>query len=239
MLPKTEHPIYEFTVPSTKKVLNYRPFLTKEKKILLMALETQNSDDIAKAVRQIISNCVLDKKFDIGSLTSFDVELFFLRLRAKSDSEIVESVYRCENVVDEKLCNHPMDVKFNLMDINVQVPADSAKKIELSATRGIVMKYPTIDLIERNPAASPVQDAFNFIIDCVDFVYDGDNLTHSREVPRNELEEFIDNLPTIQFAKLEKFVENMPKVRNVVKQKCAKCQFEHEIAMEGLASFFE
>lgn len=241
MLPKISHPMYEFTIPSTKKVVKYRPFLTREKKLLLIALETADDGEIIKAVKQVINNCVQDERFDVDALASFDVEMFFLQLRAKSDSETIEASFRCENPVNDKPCGNLLEVKHNISDTKVTEFPDHNKRVQFTSQTGVMMKYPTLGTLERfnkKENGSNVEVTFKFLADCVEYIYDGESIYRPNEMKPGELYEFLDSLPTQQYEKVEKFLTTMPVVKNTIKHKCSKCAFEHEIAMEGLTSFF-
>lgn len=241
MLPKISHPLYDFTIPSTKKTVKFRPFLTKEKKLLLIALETGDDGEIVKAVKQVINNCVQDERFDVDTLASFDVEMFFLHLRAKSDSEIVEANFRCEVLVEGKQCGNLLEVKHNISETKVTEFPGHDKKVQFTADTGIMMKYPTIGTLEKfnkKNMGSSVEVTFKFIADCVDYVYDGESIYRPHEMKPGELYEFLEALPTQQFEKVERFLTTMPVVKNTINHKCSKCGHDHEIAMEGLTSFF-
>lgn len=242
-LPMTQHPIYDFAVPSTGKKIKYRPFLTREKKILLIALETKDDGEIIKAVRQIITNCVLDPKFDVDSLASFDIELFFLHLRAKSDSEIVESTFTCQNVVEGQttVCGQKLETKYNILETKITEDPTHSKKILFGQDSGIMMKYPTFTMLEKfsKENKSKTEVAFNFIQGCVDYIFDKENIYKASEMSAKELTDYLDLLENKNFQKLEHFIQTMPKVRNLIDKTCPKCKFEHRIPVEGLSSFFD
>ena len=244
MLPKNEFPTYSFVVPSTQKSIQFRPFLRKDKKLLLIALENKDAGEIVNAVKQVLTNCVLDPKFDIDSLASFDIEMFFLNLRARSDSEIVEATYKCDNVVDDKPCGAKLDIVYNLLEQKLTTFPEHTKTIMLGKDTGVVMKYPTFTMLQEvsgpnNQTRNPVDVASDFITDCIDYVFDKENIHKFPEFSRKELEEYLDTLTTAQYAKIEQFIDTMPVLKHVVAKDCPKCKHHHVIEMEGLPSFFD
>lgn len=238
-LPKINVPTYDLTLPLTKKNIKFRPFLVKEQKILLMAVESEDSTFINDNVKQILKNCCLSD-INIDKLPVVDIEYFFLNLRARSVGEDVTLKYRCQNAPDgENKCLNVLEVDFNLLDINID-STDIKDKIELTNTVGIKMKYPTYGIIEKlNSSKDDSEIAFDIILDCIEFIYDQTELYNVEDISRQELTEFLENLNIDQFKKIQQFFENIPKLQKDIVTKCSKCGFEHKIHIEGLENFFE
>ena len=238
MLPKIEAPSYELVLPVSNKTIKFRPFLVKEQKILLMAMESGEKSVIENNIRQVLQNCALTP-IDVENLPLIDIEFFFLNLRARSIGEVIETKYKCENEVDGKTCGHVNDVSFNILDTQVEMPEEKSDLIPITDTIGIKMKYPDFSVIKKLEQAETITDiGFELVIDCIDYVYDGDNLYHAHETPKEELMQFLESLTKEQFDKLESFVDNMPKLEKKINFICTKCGFNHNINVQGLDDFF-
>lgn len=243
-LPKFDLPIYEMTVPSTGKKLKFRPFLVKEQKLLMMALETSNKQDILNAIKQCVENCVQTRGFKIENFASFDLEYFFIQLRAKSVGEVLRTRYTCENIVQKedgmKPCGHVMSVEINLMDVKVDGDVNNSKKIMFTESTGVMMKYPSINVAEiLLNSKNGIDFAFDFMVDCIDYIFDKDNIYPAKDIDRAELKEYLENLEQRNFRKIEEFFETLPQIKNTVNSTCPKCGYEHNIVVEGLQSFFD
>lgn len=237
-LPKISAPTFEITLPVSKKSIQFRPFLVKEQKILLMAMESGEKGVIESNVKHILNNCLISD-IDIDSLPIVDIEYYFLNIRARSVGEVVESKYKCENEVDGVVCNNTMDTKFNILDVQVDMPKDLNDKIQITPTVGVKLRYPNFDLVDKLQDLDNATDiAFELIIECIEYVYDEDNLYYAHETPREELMAFLESLTKDQFEKIEEFVENLPKLKKEIEVTCKKCGFSHKIKVEGLESFF-
>lgn len=238
-LPRIDAPTHQVTLPVSKKTISFRPFLVKEQKILLMAMESNDKKTIENNVHQILQNCILDD-IDLENLPLVDIEYFFLQLRARSAGEIVDSKYKCENVVDGKQCGNIMKTSFNILDLQVEFPKDIEDDIKLTNGIGIKLKYPTFKVTKNmKPEESVTTSAFELLVECIDFIYDKDNVYYASETPKSELMEFLESLTKSQFEKIEKFIQDMPKMNKKIDIKCSKCGFEHHLDIEGLESFFE
>ena len=238
MLPKIEAPSYELVLPVSNKTIKFRPFLVKEQKILLMAMESGEKSVIENNIRQVLQNCALTP-IDVENLPLIDIEFFFLNLRARSIGEVIETKYKCENEVDGKPCGAVNDVSFNILDTQVEMPEEKSDLIPITDTIGIKMKYPDFSVIKKLEQAETITDiGFELVIDCIDYVYDGDNLYHAHETPKEELMQFLESLTKEQFDKLESFVDNMPKLEKKINFICTKCGFNHNINVQGLDDFF-
>ena len=237
-LPKLTVPEYEAILPSTEKVIKYRPFLVKEEKILLTALEAEDDAVMADAIRQIVNNCVLEE-LDVFKLPTFDIEYLFLRLRAKSVGEKVSLGLRpwgCPNNKG-KLCEKSTEVEFNLEEVNVIKDENHSSKIMLSDDIGVKMKYPDIKNINIIDADSAIT-GMNIVRNCVDMVFTKDETFERDSFTDEELEEFIDSLNSDQFKKIKEFFDTMPTLKHTTKYKCETCGEEKETTLQGLNSFF-
>lgn len=238
-LPKIDVPTYELELPVSKKKIKYRPFLVKEQKTLLMAMESNESDSIHLAIRDILSNCTLTENLNLDELPIIDIEYYFIQLRAKSVSEIVESRYRCNNIVNEKECGNTMEKNINLLELKVE--QNEEVKAEFNLTDKLIMKlkYPRFGIIKDSLNYEDVNDlTFNMIALSIDYIYDGEQFYYAHEQTQEELLEFVENLNQEQFGKIENFFNNLPKLKQKLEMTCSKCGFEHKIDVEGLESFF-
>ena len=239
MLPRIDTPVYEVILPVSRKPVKFRPFLIKEQKNLLMAMEANDKDTIERNVKQILTNCTLTDSIDIDELPVVDVEYYFLQLRAKSVGEVVENKYICNNVVDGEPCNNKMDVNIDLNDIEVEINEDINEYIELTPTIGIKLSYPKFATMEKikNDSTS-VDMAFDIVVDSIEYIFDGEQYYYASESDPKELMEFIESMNTEQFNKIEEFFKNLPRLKKDLEFTCNKCGFEHHIEVEGLENFF-
>ena len=237
-LPKLNVPVYEAILPSTEKVIKYRPFLVKEEKILLTALEDKTGKALPPAVNQIINNCV-QGKLDVENLPTFDIEYLFLRLRAKSVGEEVTIGLRpwgcSEN--EGKLCEKTTQVKLNLEEVKVQKDKKHSSKIMLDDNIGVKMRYPNADTISIT-AENEVETGMEILKDCIDMIFTKEEMHEKGSYTDKELDEFFDSLNSKQFQKLKDFFDTMPVLKHTVKYKCETCGEEKETTLQGLNSFF-
>lgn len=239
MLPKIDSPVYGMTLPVSKKSINYRPFLVKEQKNLLMAMEADDKESIERNVKHILHNCTLTPNIDIEQLPVVDVEYYFLQLRAKSVGEIVENKYICNNEVNGTACGNSMLVKFDINDIKVEQDENASDVIQITDKISIKMQYPKFSTMESLKSTNTSVDmAFKIVADSIEYIFDGDQYYYANESDPKELVEFIESLNTEQFSKLEKFFKNLPKIKKELDFTCDKCGFHHHINVEGLENFF-
>ena len=238
-LPKIDTPVYDLDLPLSKKHIRFRPFLVKEQKNLMMAMEADDKETIERNIRQVLTNCTLTDNFDVDRLPVIDVEYYFINLRARSVGEIVENKYICTNEVDGVQCSNKMETKFNLLDITVDINPNAKDIIQLTDKISIKLKYPEFSLIDKlKQKETAVDIAFEVVVDSIEYIYDGEQYYHANETSKEELMQFIESLSQEQFSKLEEFFDNLPKMNRKVEMKCSKCGFDHTISMEGLESFF-
>jgi hypothetical protein len=244
-LPKIDLPTYELELPSTGKKINFRPFLVKEQKILLMAMESKKEIDAINAVKQIVSNCIVDKNFDVNEMSSFDLEYFFIQLRMRSIGEKISLSFTCKNTVSENQeCNNLMQFEYDLSNTTIEKNPDHTKTIFFTKDVGVVMKYPSFRITENlvqnsKTKKTSVENALDLIVDCIDYFFDKENVYHVKEMSKQEITDYVENIPKTSFDKMEKFFDTMPQVKSIVNHKCNKCGFEHAIPVEGLSNFFE
>lgn len=239
MLPRIDTPVYEIELPASKKKVQFRPFLVKEQKNLLMAMEADDRESIERNVKHILQNCTMTNDIDINQLPVVDVEYYFLQLRAKSVGEVVENKYICNNMVDGVQCNNKMDVKIDLNDIKVEIKGDINDYIEVTPTIGIKLRYPKFSTMEKlKKSSTSVDMAFDIVIDSIEYIFDGEQYYYANETDPKELMEFIESMNTEQFNKIEDFFKNLPKLKKDLEFTCSKCGFHHNIEVEGLENFF-
>ena len=234
-LPKLTTPTYELEIPSTDEKISYRPFLVKEEKILLMAMESGKNEDIVNAVKQIVSECTFNK-LKLGTMPMFDVEYIFLNIRAKSIGEISKLKLLCPD--DNKTY---VNVEVNLEDVQVQVSDDHTNKIELTDNMGMIMTYPTIDsFAESGIQQINANNMIDIIGSCVLQIYEdnGEKVYEAKDQTKKEWSEFIEQMNTSQFKQVQKFFDNMPRLKHEIKVKNPKTKKMNDITLAGLNDFF-
>ena len=234
-LPKLTTPTYELEIPSTDEKISYRPFLVKEEKILLMAMESGKNEDIVSAIKQIVSECTFNK-LKVGTMPMFDIEYIFLNIRAKSIGEVSKLKVLCP---DDK--ETYANIEVNLEDIQVQVADDHTNKIELTNDMGLIMTYPTIDSFSES--GMQVVNASNMteiISKCILQIYEnnGEKVYEAKDQTKKELNDFIEQLSSSQFKQIQKFYDTMPKLKHTIKVKNPKTKKSSEITLSGLNDFF-
>ena len=235
-LPKISAPSYELVIPSSKKKVKYRPFLVKEEKVLILALESQDTKQIANAVKDVISHCILTRGIKVEKLATFDIEYLFLNIRGKSVGEEVEIMITCP---DDGKTQVPTMV--NLDDIQVSTDKDHTTDIKLDDEYTLRMKYPSMDeFIKTNFASGEVdvEDTFKLVSSCIDQVYSEEESWASADCTKKELSDFVESLNSKQFKSVEKFFETMPKLKHTITVVNPETKVENEIVLEGLQSFF-
>lgn len=238
-LPKIDTPVFDLVLPLSKKNIKFRPFLVKEQKNLLMAMESGEKETIEKNVKQVLQNCTLTENIDIDKLPVIDIEFYFLNLRARSVGEVVENKYRCDNEVEGNKCGNVMEVSINLLDLKVTNIKENNDLIQLTNDVYVKLKYPEFSVLKNISDKSEIADiAFEMVAESVEYVFDGEQYYYSNEVPKEELVEFIESLSQQQFSKIEEFFTNLPKLEKKIEMKCSRCGFKHNLDIEGLESFF-
>ena len=234
-LPKLTTPTYELEIPSTDEKISSRPFLVKEEKILLMAMESGKNEDIVNAVKQIVSECTFNK-LKLGTMPMFDVEYIFLNIRAKSIGEVSKLKLLCPD--DNKTY---ANVEVNLEEVQVQVSDDHTNKIELTDSMGMIMTYPTIDsFAESGIQQINANNMIDIIGSCVLQIYEdnGEKVYEAKDQTKKEMTEFIEQMNTTQFKKVQKFFDTMPRLKHTIKVRNPKTKKMNDITLAGLNDFF-
>ena len=234
-LPKLTTPTFELEVPSTDEKIKYRPFLVKEEKILLMAMESGENKDIVQAVKDIVSECTFNK-LNLGTMPMFDVEYMFLNIRAKSVGEISKLNLLCPD--DKKTY---AQTEINLTEVKVQVDDNHTNKIELSEDMGMIMTYPNIDsFTESGITTITATNMLDVIGTCILQIYEekGEKVYEAKDQTKKELTEFIESMNTKQFKLVQKFFDTMPKLKHEITVKNPKTKKESKITLTGLNDFF-
>jgi len=236
-LPKIATPTYELELPSTGETIQYRPFLVKEEKLLVIALESEDNKQITTAIKTVIKNCIITKNIKVESLPTFDIEYLFLNIRGKSVGEELDVNIICPDDGETEV-----PVKINLDDIQVQKNDDHTNRIKLDDSIMMEMKYPSLDQFIKNnfdfDNKNAMDQSFDLIGSCIDKIYTEDEVWATADVSKKELTEFLESMNSSQFKDIEKFFETMPKLSHTIKVTNPNTNVESEVVLEGLASFF-
>lgn len=236
-LPKIATPTYELELPSTGETIQYRPFLVKEEKLLVIALESEDTKQITTAIKTVIKNCILTKNVKVESLPTFDIEYLFLNIRGKSVGEEIDVNIICPDDGETQV-----SVKINLDDIKVQTSEEHQNKIKLDNSIMMEMKYPSLDQFIKNNFdfndKNAMDQSFELIGSCIDKIYTEDEVWTAADCTKKELSDFLESMNSSQFKGIEKFFETMPKLSHTIKVRNPVTEIESEVVLEGLASFF-
>ena len=235
-LPKIATPTYSLEIPSIKKEIKYRPFLVKEEKILIIAMESEDPKQIAEALKTVIRNCIITRGIKVEELSIFDIEYIFLNVRGKSVGEDVDILLTCP---DDGTTQVPVTV--NLDDIAVVVKSEHSRDIKLDDTLILRMKYPSMKEFIKNNFSNggmSVDDTFEMIVSCIEQIYSEEESWSASDSTKKELEEFLEQLTSQQFKEIEKFFDTMPKLSHTISIKNPNTGVESDITLEGLTSFF-
>ena len=236
-LPKIATPVYELELPSTGDTIQYRPFLVKEEKVLVIALESEDTKQITNAIKNVIKNCIQTKGIKVETLPTFDIEYLFLNIRGKSVGEEIEVNVTCP---DDGVTQVPISI--NLDDIKVQKNEEHTNKIKLDDTIMMEMKYPSLEQFIKNnfdfEDGNAMEQSFDLISTCIDKIYTEDEVWATEDCTKKEIVEFLEQMNSSQFKEIEKFFESMPKLSHSIKVKNPKTKKENTVVIEGLAGFF-
>jgi len=237
-LPKISTPTYELVVPSTGKKVKYRPFLVKEEKILIMALESEDSKQITTAITNVINDCILTRGIKVDKLATFDIEYLFLNVRAKSVGETVEVNVTCPDDGETQV-----QVEIDIDSIKIQKDANHTNIIKLDDNLSVQMNYPSLtQFVESNfdiaSRHSGVEQSLDVIMSCIKQVYTADEAWDASDYSKKELKDFVEQMNSKQFKEVEEFFDTMPKLAHTIKVKNPETKVESEVTIEGLASFF-
>ena len=236
-LPKIATPTYELELPSTEKTVNYRPFLVKEEKLLVLALESEDTKQITTAIKAVLKSCVLTKGIKVEHLPTFDIEYLFLHIRGKSVGEEIEVNITCPD--DEKT---QVPITLDLDDIKVQKNDKHNNQIKLDDNLMMELKYPSLDQFIKNnfdfDEKNQMEQSFDLIGTCIDKIYNEEEVWATADCTKKEIKEFLESMNSSQFKEIENFFETMPKLSHTIKVTNPKTKVESEVVLEGLASFF-
>ena len=234
-LPKIGYPTYELDLPSTGKTIKYRPFLVKEEKVLLLALESKDEKQVIGAIKDLLKNCVISR-IKVDQLPSFDLEYLFLKIRAASIGEMINMTVTC---LDDN--ETQAEAQININEVEVLKPEGHDKKIMFDGTTGIVMKYPSMQqFVEREFLQKDLktEEVYDFIADSIDQIFDDEEVYDSSTTTKKEFRTFVESLTTKQFEKIQKFYETSPKLSHTFKVTNPNTGKESSYTIEGLQSFF-
>ena len=238
-LPKIATPSYELELPSTGKTISYRPFLVKEEKLLVIALESEDTKQITNAIKAVIKSCVLTKGIKVETLPTFDIEYLFLNIRGKSVGEDIDVNLICPDDNETEV-----SVSVNLDDIKVQKPEGHTNQIKLDNNLMMELKYPSLNEFIKNnfdpndSSKNPMDQSFDLIGSCINKIYNQDEVWAAADCSKKEITDFLDSMNSSQFKEVEKFFETMPKLSHTLKVLNPKTNVESDVVLEGLASFF-
>jgi len=236
-LPTIATPTYELELPSTKQKIKYRPFLVKEEKLLVLALESEDTKQITTAIKTVLKNCISTKGIKVETLPTFDIEFLFLNIRGKSVGEEIELTITAPD--DETTS---VEIKIDVDDIKVQENKDHTKKIKIDDNLMMEMKYPSLEqFIKTNFDFNEVNDmdkSFELISSCIDKIYSEEEVWSSSDVTKKEMVDFLEQMNSLQFKEIEKFFNTMPKLSHTIKVKNPNTKVTSDVVLEGLSSFF-
>ena len=236
-LPKIATPVYELELPSTGKTIEYRPFLVKEEKVLVIALESEDTKQITTAIKNVIKNCIKTKGIKVEELPTFDIEYLFLNIRGKSVGEEIEVNVTCPDDGETQV-----PVTINLDDIEVQKNEEHSNRIKVDDNIMMEMKYPSLDQFIRNNFdfndKNAMDQSFELIATCIDKIFTEDEVWAVEDCSKKEIVDFLEQMNSSQFKEIEKFFETMPKLSHSITVKNPKTKKENVVVIEGLAGFF-
>ena len=238
-LPKIATPSYELELPSTGKTIQYRPFLVKEEKLLVIALESEDTKQITNAIKAVIRSCVLTKGIKVETLPTFDIEYLFLNIRGKSVGEDIDVKLTCPDDNETEV-----SVNVNLDDIQVEKPEGHSNRIKLDKNLMMELKYPSLNEFIKNnfdpndATKNPMEQSFELIGSCISKIYNEDEVWVASDCTKKEISDFLDSMNSTQFKEVEKFFETMPRLTHTLKVVNPKTKVESDVVLEGLASFF-
>ena len=239
-LPKIDVPIYDVTLPSDGKTIKIRPFLVKEEKLLLMAVESKDNENIIKTTKQVINNCIVSGDVDVEKLPFFDIDYLFIALRAKSIGEKIEMSYTCNNTTPEGRCGGVFQADIDVSKCKISKNENIGLDVKVSDKISIRMKYPTYSIMKAIMGNETIlEKKIRVIMNCVDRILSGDKVYTTKDFSKEELRAFIEDLTQDQYKTLEEFVDNLPSFYIESEAKCRKCGHEHKIKYTDFTSFFQ
>jgi ribosomal protein L6P/L9E len=239
MLPKIDVPTYEIEIPSNKEVIKVRPFTVKEEKLLLMAMESNDADEIVKTVKQVINNCIIGGNFNIDKLPFFDVDFLFIFLRAKSIGESVEVNLTCNNTLEDgNTCGNVFPAMMDIAKCEIVRPEGVNEDIKLNEKQGVKMRYPNYAAMKRVELGNEIDEKTNTIVNAIDYIYDAKGMYSWKDYSKDELKEFVEGLTEENYNKMMAFVDNFPTFVVKMEATCNKCGFHHTVRYSDFYDFF-
>ena len=245
-LPKVSTPTYELTIPSSGEKVTYRPFLVKEEKTLLMAMESGDNTSMTKAMQDIITSCT-EGKVKINKLAPFDLEYFFLQLRGRSVGETLtvraprpaNFTSCCEEATEEDIC----ELNININDISIDTSKIKSSEIKITDDIGMKMNFPQLEIVQKYSSGIEGEEIkseniFKLIIECIEYIWDGDEIFKAKDSSKKELTDFLDSLNSGQFQQVREFFESMPRLSHEIDWACPKCEKSKTLTLTGIDSFF-
>lgn len=241
MIPNIELPNYTLKLPSSGRELTVRPFTVKEEKLLLIALETNDENEIVNTTKQVIKNCVVSEELNVNNLPFFDIDYLFIALRAKSVGENIDVKFKCHAIKDDgSECGSVFPVKIDIANCEVKKDESISLEINLSGTTKVKMKYPSYEIMKslmENDAV--INKKIHIISNSIDYIQEKQKYYRTNDIPKEEIIQFIEGLTQEQFKKLENFIDNFPTFVVVAEASCPKCGFQHYIEYKDFTNFFE
>lgn len=232
MLPKVQTPVYSLTLPSSGKTLEFRPFLVKEQKALLIAMESPEDNAMTETTLSVVQSCLFDK-VDVKKLPKVDVDYIFIKMREKSVGEQIELIVTCTD------CSANQDYVFNLTSAKVECNESHTNKIEIDQNTGLIMRLPTFNEVSNLINNYTVENIYKTVVSCIEQIYDTEAVYLTKDMQYQEVSDWVDRLTQEQYDKLEEFYRTAPRIVSHIEYRCKKCGKEHRIELEGIEDFFE
>lgn len=232
MLPKVQTPVYSLTLPSSGKTLEFRPFLVKEQKALLIAMESPEDNAMTETTLSVVQSCLFDK-VDVKKLPKVDVDYIFIKMREKSVGEQIELIVTCTG------CGANQDYTFNLTSAKVECNESHTNKIEIDQNTGLIMRLPTFNEVSNLINNYTVENIYKTVVSCIEQIYDTEAVYLTKDMQYQEVSDWVDRLTQEQYDKLEEFYRTAPRIVSHIEYSCKKCGKEHRIELEGIEDFFE
>lgn len=240
MLPVIDLPTYELKVPSTGQVIKIRPFTVKEEKVLLIAAESKDPNEIINTTKQIIKNCIVSDEIDVDKLPFFDVDYLFIALRAKSVGEAIEIKFTCNNIIEDgSYCKNVFPAKIDIANCKIVKDESISREIDLGSGIRVKMKYPNYSIMKAiTEMKQGIEKQIHIISNSIEYIQNRDKVFTMKDITPSEVQRFIEDLTREQYSKLEKFINNFPSFVVTASAECPKCNFNHNLEYKDFVSFF-
>jgi len=236
MLPIIEQPVYSVDLSIGK--IQFRPFNVKEKKLLLMAHSANDVNNIVDNIKTIIRNCLISPEVNVDRLPLVDLTLLFINIRARGESEKLKLLFKCQNEVEGNVCGMMIDSEVNLLELKQTDGGNVSNKIMITDSIGVLMHYPTFELLNQVVQKPSVQTEFVIVAGCIESVFDQHGIHKADEASPDEMQKFLESVPEVAYNKMKAYVESAPTVKAELKETCVKCGYVHNLKLEGLSDFF-